>query len=265
MRQPAIFLPHGGGPWPFVDLGMDPAEVASLAGYLRGLPARLPARPDAILVVTAHWEAPVPTVSTSAAPPMLYDYYGFPPKAYTLRWPAPGAPAIAARVRALLGAAGIRSDEDATRGYDHGTFIPMMVAWPEADVPCVQLSLKAGLDPAAHLAIGRALAPLRDENVLILGSGLSYHNLRSFWDASATQDAEAFDTWLAGVIPLAAPARDAALTAWSQAPSARRCHPREEHLLPLMVVAGAAGDDAGESDWTGTMMRKRIRSARFGA
>src|SRR5690348_3094015 len=126
-RMPAIYLPHGGGPWPFVDLGgfVDPAEVESLAGYLAGLTARLPRRPTGMVVVSAHWEAPVPTVMTAARPPILYDYYGFPPESYRITWPAPGDPRLAARVRALLDEAGIASAEDSARGFDHGTFIPL--------------------------------------------------------------------------------------------------------------------------------------------
>lgn len=263
-RMPAIFLPHGGGPWPFVDLGMDPAENDALAAFLRAVPSTLPAPPRALLVISAHWEASVPTVSTAAKPPMLYDYYGFPPASYQLQWPAPGDPALAARVRALLGEAGVHTAEDGQRGYDHGTFIPLMLAFPEAKIPTVQLSLKAGLDPAEHLAIGRALAPLRDEGVLILGSGMTFHNMRAFRDPRAKPYAERFDAWLREAVVAAPEARDRALTAWAQAPEARICHPREEHLLPLMVVAGAAGADAGKLGYNGTMMGMRHLGVAFG-
>src|SRR5690606_7776586 len=195
-RMPVIFLPHGGGPWPFVDVFGGPDAWASLLAYLQALPDTLPAPPRAVVIVSAHWEESRPTVMSAARPPMLYDYYGFPPESYTIQWPAPGEPALAARVRALLDAAGIESGEDAERGFDHGTFVPMKVAWPDADVPTVQLSLVRGLGPGTHLRVGRALAPLRDEGVLIVGSGMSYHNMRGFGTARGEQDAERFDAWL---------------------------------------------------------------------
>ncbi|MFO0685666.1 MAG: class III extradiol ring-cleavage dioxygenase [Sandaracinus sp.] len=262
-RLPVIYLPHGGGPWPFVDLGMgDPRELERLAGYLRGLASI--ATPRAVLVISAHWEERVPTVMTSPRPPMLYDYYGFPPESYTITWPAPGSPELASRVRSLLAAAGIETAEDPSRGFDHGAFVPLKLTYPSADVPTIQLSLKAGLDPATHLAIGRALAPLRDEGVLIVGSGMSYHNMRGFGRASATQASVEFDDWLSETVALPAAERDARLTAWASAPRARECHPREEHLLPLMVIAGAAGADRGASPYRESLMGVRIAAAHFG-
>ncbi len=264
IRQPTVYLPHGGGPWPFVDMGLPPNAWGQLRGYLEGLPAMLPAPPRAILSVTAHWEAPVSTLSTAPQPGMLYDHYGFPPESYTLQWPAPGDPGLAARARELLDGAGLPSAEDAERGFDHGTFVPLKVAWPGAQVPTVQLSLVAGLDPARHLAVGRALAPLRDEGVLIVGSGMSYHNLRSLGDPRALPASEAFDAWL-GQASTAAPAeRDAALARWTEAPAARACHPREEHLLPLMVVAGAAGADRGVVAYRDVLMGARVSAIHYG-
>ena len=178
---------------------------------------------------------------------MLYDYGGFPEFTYHIKYPAPGAPAVATRVREALAAAGIESDEDAARGFDHGMFAPMAVIWPQADVPVLQLSLKKGLAPDEHLALGRALAPLRDEDILIVGSGLSYHNLRAFGPAARAPSA-AFDAWLDSTLAIAdAATRSATLAAWERAPAARLAHPREEHLLPLMVAVGAAGDDAARS------------------
>jgi aromatic ring-opening dioxygenase catalytic subunit (LigB family) len=263
-RQPVVFLPHGGGPWPFVDLGMDPAELESLGGYLRGLRGQLRTPPRAILVVSAHWEEAVPTVMSSARPPMLYDYFGFPAESYAIQWPAPGEPALAARVTALLGAAGFPAASDGQRGFDHGTFVPLKLAFPDADVPTVQLSLKRGLDPAEHLAMGRALAPLRDEGVLLVGSGMSYHNMRGFRSPGGRPAAEAFDAWLRETATLDAEARDRGLAAWAQAPSARAAHPREEHLLPLMVVAGAAGADRGTVAWNGATFGMRHSGFHFG-
>ena len=266
-RQPVAFLPHGGGPWPFVDLGLgDRAELDALAAYLRSLKTLSPTPPRAVLMVSAHWEEPQPTVMTAARPPMLYDYYGFPEEAYRITWPAPGHPAVAARVRELLGAAGIASAESADRGFDHGAFVPMKLTWPEADMPTVQLSLKQGLDPAEHLRLGRALAPLRDEGVLILGSGMSFHNMRAFRQPRAQVDAMSgtFDTWLNETVALEPAERDRRLTAWATAPGARLAHPREEHLLPLMVVVGAAGSDRGRTAYQGSVMNARISAHHFG-
>jgi aromatic ring-opening dioxygenase catalytic subunit (LigB family) len=262
-RLPVVYMPHGGGPWPFVDLGsfVAPGESEALSGYLRSVGDSL--KPKAILVVSAHWEAAVPTVMTAERPPLYFDYYGFPPESYTLTWPAAGNPRLAARTRELLGAAGFASAESSDRGYDHGTFVPLKVAYPAADVPTVQLSLKSGLDPAEHLAMGRALAPLRDEGILIVGSGMSYHNMRGFGGAGAAVS-ETFDAWLRETVVLAAAERDARLRAWASAPSARQAHPREEHLLPLMVIAGAAGEDRGRVAWGGTFGRVRISAHHFG-
>jgi aromatic ring-opening dioxygenase catalytic subunit (LigB family) len=257
-RMPVAFIPHGGGPWPFVDLGFgDRREVEALAGYLRELPALTPNPPRALLVVSAHWEETVPTVMTSERPPLLYDYYGFPPESYHLTWPAPGEPTIAARVQQLLGAAGFESASNAVRGFDHGTFVPLKVAYPGADVPVVQLSLKRGLDPAEHLAIGKALAPLRDEGVFIVGSGMSYHNMRGFGGAGR-EAAENFDAWLREAATAAPAERAQQLSAWTSAPAARAAHPREEHLLPLMVVAGAAGEDRGRTAYNDTFANVRL-------
>ena len=264
-RMPVVFLPHGGGPWPFVDIGfIDRREHDELAGYLRGLPDELPARPTALLVISAHWETSVPTVMTSPRPPMFYDYYGFPPESYRLTWPAPGDPRLAARVRALLEGAGFPTAEDPARGFDHGAFVPLKVAWPEADVPTVQLSLRADLDPAAHLAIGRALAPLRDEDVLIVGSGMTFHNMRGFRDPRLAASSEVFDAWLRDAATAEPEARDAALRTWASAPTARLAHPREEHLLPLMVIAGAAGADRGRVAYNGTFAHARLSAYHYG-
>jgi aromatic ring-opening dioxygenase catalytic subunit (LigB family) len=264
MRMPAVYIPHGGGPWPFVEVGLGShAEQHALATYLREL-ARVPGeRPKAVLVISAHWEERVPTVMTSAAPPMLYDYYGFPPESYEITWPAPGNPELAARVRGLLGRAGFETAADPERGYDHGTFVPLKLTYPDADMPICQLSLIRGLDPATHLAMGRALAPLRDDGVFIIGSGLSYHNLRAF-GPGARPVSVAFDSWLRETIAMPAEARDRALVGWSNAPSARQAHPREEHLLPLMVVAGAAGDDRGTITYKGTLLDLQISAHQFG-
>jgi len=177
-RMPVVFVPHGGGPWPFVDLGFPPGEMKELATYLESVRTLPKVAPKALLVISAHWEEKVATLMTAPRPPMLYDYYGFPPESYKLTWPAPGAPALATRVQELLSQAGIPSATDDQRGFDHGTFVPLKLTYPDASIPTLQLSLLASLDPAAHLALGRALAPLRDEGVFIIGSGMTFHNLR---------------------------------------------------------------------------------------
>ena len=265
MRQPTIFLPHGGGPCFFMEWTWGPRDTwAPLAAWLGEMVASLPERPRALLVVSAHWEAPRPTVTTSSAPPLLFDYSGFPLHTYLLSWPAPGDPALAARVRSLLAAAGIPSEEDPRRGYDHGVFVPLKVALPEAEIPTVQLSLVRGLDPGLHLAMGHALAPLRDEGVLIIGSGMSYHAMDAFFTARATQDSARFDEWLDATVAEVGPARDAALAQWAQAPAGRASHPREEHLLPLMVAAGAGGGEPGRVVHRSEVMGARISAVRFG-
>ena len=269
-RMPTIYLPHGGGPWPWMDLGglLTDAERGALTEYLEGIVPALPRRPRAVVVVSAHWEEPVPTVMTSPRPPMLYDYSGFPPEMYRITWPAPGEPQLAARVRALLEAAGWTTAEDGARGFDHGTFVPLKLTFPEADMPTVQLSLQEGLDPERHLALGRALAPLRDEDVLLVGSGMSYHNLRDFFGSmprpARGAKSEAFDAWLREAVVAELAARDAALARWAAAPNARAVHPREEHLLPLMVMAGAAGADRGRVAFHDTFAGFHITAAHFG-
>ncbi len=264
MKMPVAYVPHGGGPWPFVDLGMDPTEFAELSTYLKDALRALPqVAPKALLVVSAHWEEAVPTVMTAARPPILYDYYGFPPESYSIPWPAPGQPALARRVVDLLKAARLDAATDDSRGFDHGTFVPLKLTYPNADVPTVQLSLKAGLDPAEHLAMGRALAPLRDEGVFIVGSGMSYHNMRGFRDGTGRTASVAFDSWLRETAALEPGQRDARLTQWASAPGARASHPREEHLLPLMVIAGAAGDSLGRTAFNGTVFGTRVSAFHF--
>ncbi len=265
-RLPAIFVSHGGGPcfWITMPEPFGPGAFDGLADYLANIPAALPARPKAILVISGHWEAARPTVSTSPAPPMYFDYYGFPEHTYRLNYPAPGSPEVATRVRELLDAAGIASDEDPRRGFDHGVFVPFMKIYPEADIPVVALSLQHNLDAAQHIAIGKALQPLRDEGVLIVGSGMSYHNLRSYRDGDR-RVAATFDGWLTEAATNPDPeTRDRELTQWSAAPCARQAHPREEHLLPLMVVAGAAGDDVGRHAFSEVIGGKDVSGYEFG-
>ncbi|HEY3664644.1 MAG TPA: class III extradiol ring-cleavage dioxygenase [Polyangiaceae bacterium] len=263
-RLPVVYLPHGGGPWPFVKLPIgSQAEQDEMARYLRGLSGLPKVKPNAVLVISAHWEEALPTVMSGSNPPMLYDYHGFPPEAYEITCPAPGEPALAKRVRELLSAAGIESAENGERGFDHGTFVPLKLAYPDANVPTVQLSLKHGLDPREHLALGRALLPLRDEGVFIVGSGMTFHNLRAFGPQSSVV-AEEFDAWLRETAGLEASERDRRLIDWAHAPSARKAHPREEHLLPLMVVAGAAGADRAQLAYNGKILDLRLSAYHFG-
>lgn len=235
---PTYFLSHGGGPWPWM-LDQYGGRYDALKASLEDIPRQLGARPKAVLVVTAHWESREVMISSSARPPMIYDYGGFPAYTYEIQYSAPGSPAVAARVQQLLAGADIPAHLDAQRGFDHGTFSAMQPIYPAADVPIVQLSLKQGLDPAEHIAIGRALAPLREEGVLIIGSGLSYHNLRQFGPAGAAASHQ-FDAWLRATMALPPAEREERLLGWERAPAARAAHPREEHLLPLMVAHGAA-------------------------
>ena len=238
-----------------------------MAAYLRGLGAAIGQRPRAILVISGHWEEARPTVNVGQYPPLLFDYYGFPEHTYRLTYPSPGSPELAQRVRALLAEAGIASDEDAERGLDHGIFIPFLLIYPQADIPIVQLSLRQDLDPAAHLAIGRALAPLRGEGVLIVGSGMSFHNLRYFgsMDPRVMGAAQRFDDWLTATVEEPDEARRAyALEAWAEAPDAQFCHPRAEHLAPLFVVAGAAGSDRAWRNYSDRIIGKAVSGFQFG-
>lgn len=264
-RMPTFFIPHGAGPCFFMDWN-PPDEFDAMAAFLRAIAATLPQPPRAILVVTAHWLAPQVTVGSAARPGMIFDYYGFPPHTYTLAYPAPGEPALAARVAGLLDAAGVAVATDAERGFDHGTFIPLMLMFPTADVPVVQLSLRQDLDAEAHLQVGAALAPLRDEGVLIIGSGMSWHNLRARGDARNGPVSEVFDAWLGAAVEADPDTRRAALADWENAPGARLCHPpgAEEHLLPLMVSAGAAGTDAGRRVYGERCMDVALSGYRFG-
>jgi aromatic ring-opening dioxygenase catalytic subunit (LigB family) len=262
--MPVVFIPHGGGPWPFVDVGFPQEDVATLADYLASVRDLPPVRPNALLVISAHWEEPLVTVMTAERPPIYYDYYGFPAESYEITWPAPGEPQLATRVQELLTAAGFSTAADGQRGVDHGTFIPLKLTYPQADIPTVQLSMKRGLDPAEHLAIGRALAPLRDEGVFIIGSGMTFHNLRVFRDPRAHVYSETFDAWLREAMTQDAEARNNALTRWASAPAARFAHPREEHLLPLMVAAGAAGSDPAVIGFNDTFAGIRLSSYHFG-
>jgi 4,5-DOPA dioxygenase extradiol len=237
-----VYFSHGGGPLPILG---DPSHQAML-DFMKQLPSQLQ-RPDAILVISAHWEESVATLMGAPKPAMFYDYYGFPDEAYTITYPAPGSPELARHIAGILEGNGVPSRIDPQRGFDHGLFIPLKMMYPQADIPALQLSILRGLDPAAHLALGEALRGLRNENILVIGSGFSFHNLRAFFrpNAEGAPDPanEAFQDWLIETCtaPFTEAERAARLVAWEKAPNARYCHPREDHLLPLHVCYGMAG------------------------
>ena len=242
-RLPTYFISHGGGPWPWIE-GMA-AELNPLAVSLARMPDEIGQRPKAVLMISGHWEEDAYTVQTGAKPGMLYDYYNFPPHTYQITYPAPGDPDLAERVLGLVEGAGLPVARDAERGYDHGTFVPMALMYPEADMPLVQLSMRKNYSPEEHFKLGQALAPLRDEGVLIVGSGLSYHNLRNF-GPQAKAPSDAFDTWLSDVLTHAPETRTTEVLDWEKAPYARVCHAEEDHLVPLFTALGAAEGDTAE-------------------
>ncbi len=241
-RQPqALYLSHGGGPMPV----LGDAGHHELVTTLKTLPALFD-KPSAIILISAHWEDDVTAVTHLAAPPMLYDYYGFPEPAYQLQYPAPGAPALAETIHAALGAHGVASRLEERRGFDHGLYIPLMLMYPQADIPCVQVSLQKNLDAATHITMGHALTALAQNGVLLIGSGFSFHNMQAFFapPTPVTRDQnKAFENWLHDTCTnpgLTETERTERLVNWAQAPAARFCHPREEHLLPVHVCYGAA-------------------------
>ena len=240
-RPEALFLSHGGGPLPVLG---DPSH-AEMVRELRSIAANIE-RPEAIIVVSAHWEERVATITSSASPGIIYDYYGFPPESYEIRYPAPGAPELARRLRSAVEEHGITVTLDGERGFDHGLYIPLKIMYPEADIPCIQLSLLSSLDPAAHISLGEAITDITGDGVLVIGSGFSFHNLKAFFSSEASlPDAknEAFERWLIDTCSnpgLDEAERTSRLLAWESAPHARYCHPREEHLLPLHVCYGVA-------------------------
>jgi aromatic ring-opening dioxygenase catalytic subunit (LigB family) len=241
----------------------DPQGIwTGMANFLRALPGSLPAAPKAILIVSGHWETRGFALTSHPRPPLVFDYYGFPPHTYQLRYDAPGSPDLAARAAGLLQQAGFSAALDPARGLDHGVFVPLKVAFPDASVPVVELSLDAGLDAALHVAAGRALAPLREEGVLLVGAGMSFHNLRALGDPRLAAPSDAFDAWLNAAASAPADERAAALAQWTTAPAARIAHPRHEHLLPLMVAAGAS-DRTGERIYNERVIGTMISGFRF--
>jgi aromatic ring-opening dioxygenase catalytic subunit (LigB family) len=239
-KLPTYYLSHGGGPWPW---------IPEMREYFSALEVALKQtiidhgeKPDAILMISGHWEENEVTVQGAEKPSMIYDYYGFPPHTYEITYDAPGAPAVAARTLELLQNAGIKSSIHPTRGFDHGLYAPMEVMYPEANMPIFQVSMLHSYDPMEHIKIGRALAPLREENIMIVGSGLSFHNLRIAQGAGRIPSAE-FDAWLFDAMSAEPEDREKQLCQWENAPSARICHPQADHLVPLFVALGAAENE----------------------
>jgi aromatic ring-opening dioxygenase catalytic subunit (LigB family) len=241
---PTYFVSHGGGPWPYMkdQFGQ---MFDRLETSLQDIPRQLGATPKAVLMISGHWEEEDFTVSASPNPPMIYDYSGFPAHTYEVKYSAPGSPELAIRVQSLIQGAGYSAHLDPKCGFDHGTFTVMYPMYPQAQIPVVQLSLKRGYAPKLHLEVGQALAPLRKEGVLMIGSGLSYHNLRNFGSKGA-EASQQFDDWLQQTLVQSEPTeRVDQLIHWAKAPAARLAHPQEDHLLPLMVAVGAAQNEPG--------------------
>ncbi|MFP2769140.1 DODA-type extradiol aromatic ring-opening family dioxygenase [Oceanisphaera sp. KMM 10153] len=242
-----FFLSHGGGPLPLLG---DPGHQ-EMVTRLQAMAGRL-SRPSAILVISAHWEETVPTITAGAHPALIYDYYGFPPESYEIQYPCPGEPVLARQVQQSLTNAGIRARLDEQRGFDHGVFVPLKLMYPEANIPCVQLSLVKDLDAANHLAIGQALRALNHDTLLVIGSGFSFHNMKAFFTPGTPEiqaKNQAFEDWLEETCAspdLNETERSRRLREWETAPHARFCHPREEHLLPLHVCYGMAGHACDE-------------------
>jgi len=262
-RMPVLFVSHGGGPWPWVE-GLREAFAVTEREFAK-LPSLLQEKPRAILVISGHWEESEFTLANASHPPTIYDYSGFPPHTYQLKYPAPGAPELATHVAHLLRAAGIATHADPSHGFDHGVFVPLYLMYPQAEVPVLMLSMKKGYDPEAHIRLGEALAPLRDEGVLIFGSGLTYHNMRGFGRSESTLVAAGFENYLNEAITAEPARRDAMLEHWESAPHSRLAHPREDHLVPLFVVAGAAGKDVGRRVFSDYAMNVTMASYVFGA
>lgn len=239
-----IYMSHGGGPMPLLG---DP-DHRKMVDFLTDLPGNLPA-PEEILVISAHWEEPVPSVYSSGDQHLLFDYYGFPPETYRYAYPTVPNDSLVSELMACLRDERKEVRLNPDRGLDHGVFVPLMLMYPDGGVPVTQLSLLSDLDSRSHLNLGRSLRPLRERNILIIGSGFSFHNMRAF-SMSGSEDPDpendAFQDWLIRTCTDSGDddRRDRELANWTRAPGARYCHPREEHLLPLHVCAGLAGSGA---------------------
>lgn len=223
-------------------------QHAELVKTLKQLPSQIQ-KPKQIVVISAHWESDAIAIMSSASPSLLFDYYGFPAESYQFKYPVSGAPELAKKIANTLSDEGFSVKLDEQRGLDHGVFIPLILMYPDADIPVLQISLSSSLDPAEHIALGEALAKLDVSETLFLGSGFSFHNMRAFFaDAAEIRSAnEQFESWLNDTLLNDNSSREEIrrrLIDWHSAPGAQFCHPREEHLLPLHVCFGIAGKSA---------------------
>ena len=256
-RRQVLYLSHGGGPLPLLGDAGHADMVATLQQIAKEI-----SKPSAIIVISAHWEEVAPAVTAGASPPLIYDYYGFPAESYRITYPCPGLPQLAGQIGQSLHHHGIEAVLDEHRGFDHGLFVPLKIMYPDADVPCVQLSLLKSLDPADHIRLGAALAGIDHDNLLVIGSGFSFHNLQAFFSPPTDETRSmngAFEQWLletCSTPDISEAVRTQRLLDWANAPHARYCHPREEHLLPLHVCYGAAGTECSKYYQVTIMNRK---------
>lgn len=243
----SLFLSHGGGPMPL----LGDAGHQQMVACLQTIAAQIP-KPDAIILISAHWEETITTITSASKPALIYDYYGFPEEAYQLSYPCLGEPKLANKLYDLFEQTGIKAKLDDQRGFDHGMFVPLSIMYPAADIPCVQVSLLNSLDASEHIKIGQALKSVQSENILVIGSGFSFHNMKAFFSPHSAENQtknENFESWLiqtCNSTELDEAARSERLIHWQQAPFARFCHPREEHLLPLHVCYGFTGQACSE-------------------
>ncbi len=244
----ALFISHGGGPMPLLEQDVHHLEMVSC---LKEISSSIE-KPSAIILISGHWEENIPTITYGKNPPLIYDYYGFPEETYSIQYPCPGNPDLAEQVHQSLEDAGIESKLDAQRGYDHGVFVPLKIMYPHADIPCIEISLLNSLDPDAHIKVGQAFQNLDYDNLLIIGSGFSFHNMKAMQPPTTNETLEnnqAFENWLIETCSsdaLSEDERTQRLINWAIAPGGRFCHPREEHLLPLHVCYGAAGQNCSK-------------------
>lgn len=250
MNPTVLFLSHGGGPLPL----LGDAKHFEMNETLLEIASKIP-KPDVIILVSAHWEEDIPTLTAASDPSLIYDYYGFPEASYAIQYPAKGQPDLARRLKEQLQKEGIKTNLSFERGFDHGMFVPLKIMYPKADIPCVQLSLSSSLDPEFHVKMGRSIKKLQydSDNLLLVGSGFSFHNMKAFFakeNSDMNQKNLDFEKWLQATMSsreISEEDREKNLIRWNEAPSAEFCHPRNEHLLPLHVCYGAAGRACDET------------------
>jgi len=261
-RTPVIFIPHGGGPWHVVDGAMgDPVGYSRLSDWLHEIGKRYISQAKAILVISGHWEEHIPTINFGNDVPLLYDYYGFPKHTYNLSWSAKGDAVIAAEVEKVLKNSGFHVGKEYSRGYDHGVFVPLMVAAPNVQIPVIQLSLVDSLNAQTHISLGKALEPLRNMGILIIASGMTFHNMEGFFNKNErlVKLSDNFNTWLNNSVSTPGEdERNRLLENWASAPGAKESHPRSEHFIPLLVAAGAAGKSKGTCRFSEYLMGYKI-------